>query len=68
MASGANGVVAGSIDAGVDVALDMGVCLNVGLVYISSFSQHAGSFSTTWGRTQDQFNDAGLEIGIGYRF
>ncbi|HPD18518.1 MAG TPA: hypothetical protein PLF61_02515 [Candidatus Goldiibacteriota bacterium] len=54
--------------AGVDFALNNGLCINLGAVYIVSFAESESSFGTAWGGTKNNFNDLGIQMGIGMRF
>jgi len=53
---------------GVDFALDMGMCLNLGAVYMRSFNEDAPEFGTAWGDTKKGFNSLGIQFGLGTRF
>lgn len=54
--------------AGVDFALNSGICINLGAVYIVTFAESESTFGTAWGATKNNFNDLGIQMGIGIRF
>jgi outer membrane protein W len=60
-------VMAGHFDAGVDVALENALGINLGMVYMRSFSDMADPFKTAWGET-NKIDNLGLQGGIHIRF
>ncbi len=54
--------------AGVDFALNNGLCINLGAVYIVTFAESESTFGTAWGKTAHNFNDLGIQMGLGIRF
>mgnify|MGYP005649879215 CR=1 FL=1 len=61
-------IFAANIEGGVDFALDNGLNINLGVVYIISFSESEDTFGTAWGDTKNKFNDLGIQMGLGIRF
>lgn len=61
-------VFGASLAAGVDFALNNGFCINLGAVYIVTFAESESTFGTAWGKTAHNFNDLGIQMGLGLRF
>ncbi len=62
------GDAAVNVAAGVDFALETGICINIGAVYMKSFNENAPEFGTVWGDTKKGFNSLGIQAGFGVRF
>ncbi|HDQ25851.1 MAG TPA: hypothetical protein ENN43_03780 [bacterium] len=60
-------LVAGHLEAGVDLALDNGFCVNLGIGYMRSFSEATGTFKTAWGDTANKVDWFMVQAGLGFR-
>jgi hypothetical protein len=65
--SSSGNIMAGHVEAGIDAALENGFGINLGLVYMKSFSDVTNPFDTYWGKTT-KIDNAGLQAGLNFRF